>query len=195
MLLSHVIEQASGMSFNKFMTDSIFTPAGLTDTYFFVPEKDRPNQAHAYAAPESFPEEGEFKTQDGRWEEYDYGEAAFFPTQADRGLFTTARDFIKWQNAFYGGEILHPDTVAKIVEWHVDTKIPHIGYGHGAFVERNPNYPPKTFHMSYNGGFSVYEAAFPAEHVYYFVLSNRPDWDRLAVGTKMDAILRKAGWI
>lgn len=49
--------------------------------------------------------------------------------------------------------------------------------------------------MSSNGGFSVFESVIPEARIFYFVLSNRPDWSRLATGHKIDAVLRSKDWI
>ncbi len=186
MLLSYVISQAAGMPFDQYMTDSIFSAAGLRNTAFFDPDTEFPNEAHGYA-----PVEG----QPGKWAEYDYGEAEFFPTRADRGLYTTAADFIKWQKAFYGGKLISPENVARTIAWQTGTRLPNIGYGYGIFVENKPEMPYKAFHMSSNGGFSVFESVIPEARIFYFVLSNRPDWSRLATGHKIDAVLRSKDWI
>lgn len=186
MLLSYVISQCAGMPFEKYMSEHIFAPAGLTHTAFFDPDTEFPNEAHGYAPTEGTP---------AAWEEYDYGEARFFPTRADRGLYTTAADFIKWQKAFYGGKIISPALVAESICRHTDTQLPHIGYGYGIFVESRPSMPFKAFHMSSNGGFSVYESYIPDANIFYFIFSNRPDWSRLATGHRIDAVLRSKGWI
>ena len=36
-LIANVVEQLTGEDFYKYMTDSIFTPAGMTHTYYFDP--------------------------------------------------------------------------------------------------------------------------------------------------------------
>ena len=107
MLLSTVIEKASGMPFEKYMTDSIFAPAGLTETRFFEPDSIITNEANGYGPADGLSEEDQFVNSDGKWEEYDYGEAAFFPTRADRGIYTTARDYFKWLQAIYSGKIIN----------------------------------------------------------------------------------------
>lgn len=195
MLLSTVIEQASGMPFEKYMADSIFAPAGLTETCFFDPDRPIVNKAHGYAPADGMSEEGQFVSDDGKWEEYDYGEAAFFPTRADRGIYTTARDYFKWIKALYGGRVIDMPSVAAQYNWQIATKLPNIGYGLGVFLESAPGMPYKAFHMSYNGGFSIYQCYYPEQKIFVFVLSNRPDWDRLETGNRISSILMRAGWL
>ncbi len=195
MLLSTVIEKASGMPFEKYMTDSIFAPAGLTETRFFEPDSIIPNEAHGYGPADGLSEEDQFVSSDGKWEEYDYGEAAFFPTRADRGIYTTARDYFKWLQAIYSGKIINFDSISERYDWQVSIKLPNIGYGLGVFLQSKPDYPYKAFHMSYNGGFSIYQCYFPDQNIFMFVFSNRPDWDRLEIGKNIDKIFRQAEWI
>ena len=85
--------------------------------------------------------------------------------------------------------------MASAIAWQTGTRLPHIGYGYGIFVENRPEMPYKAFHMSSNGGFSVFESVIPEAGIFYFVLSNRPDWSRLATGHKIDAVLRSKDWI
>lgn len=195
MLLSTVIEKASGMPFEKYMTDSIFAPAGLKETCFFDPDNTIPNKAQGYAPADGMSEEDQFVSADGKWEEYDYGEAAFFPTRADRGIYTTARDYFKWIKALNSGRIIDIPSVAALYNWQIATKLPNIGYGLGVFLEAAPGMPYKAFHMSYNGGFSIYQCYFPDSKIFVFVFSNRPDWDRLAVGSKITDILMRTDWL
>lgn len=195
MLLSTVISKASGMKFEEYMTDSIFTPAGLTETRFFNPDTYIPNEAHGYAPADGLSDEDQFVSSDGKWEEFDYGEAAFFPTRADRGIYTTARDYFKWLQALYGGSIIDNASIAERYNWHVSTQLPNIGYGLGVFLESAPDLPFKAFHTSYNGGFSIYQSYFADRKIFVFVFSNRPDWDRYATGKKIDEILLRLGWI
>ena len=75
------------------------------------------------------------------------------------------------------------------------TQMPDVGYGLGMFVEDREGFPYKCFHMSNNGGFSIYQCYYPDHDLFMFVFSNRPDWDRLEIGHKIDDIFRRIGWI
>ncbi len=48
-LLGRVIEVASGMPFDTFLQERIFTPAGMTSTYFTVPKSEIPRLTGNYA--------------------------------------------------------------------------------------------------------------------------------------------------
>ena len=47
-----------------------------------------------------------WRSPDGKWEECDYGEAFFFPTKTDGGIYTSALDFLKWKKALYSGKVI-----------------------------------------------------------------------------------------
>lgn len=195
MLLSTVIEKASGMPFEEYMRDSIFTPAGMNHTFFFDPEKLIPNEVHAYAPTDGNPttDDGVFVSSDGKWEEYDYGEAAFFPTMADRGIYTTPRDMFRWLSYYFGGNIIPRQQFKDVLKWHVGTKVPDVGYGLGMFINARPAAnEPCGFSMGYNGGFSVFVSYYPSSQTHFFILGNRPDWNRLNVGRSADKIIRTA---
>ena len=55
--------------------------------------------------------------------------------------------------------------------------------------------PYKVFHNRNNGGFSIFEAVFPSQHLYYLIFSNRSDWDRYHTAKAMDSILMSHKWL
>ena len=55
--------------------------------------------------------------------------------------------------------------------------------------------PLKVFHSRNNGGFSIFEAVFPRQHLYYLIFANRADWDRLATAEKIDSIFMAHKWL
>lgn len=194
MLLSTVIEKASGIPFETYMRDSIFTPAGMNHTFFFDPEKPIPNEVHAYAPTDGDePDNGVFVSSDGKWEEYDYGEAAFFPTMADRGIYTTPRDMFRWFSNYFGGKVIPEDMLKEVFTWQVNTKVSDVGYGLGLFLSAKPAANERFgFSMGYNGGFSSFGGYYPESGTTFFILANRPDWNRLNVGRAVDKIIRNA---
>ena len=195
MLLARVISKSSGMRYTTYMTDSIFAPAGLTETFLFDPDSTIDNEAHGYAPYDASDDSDRFVSEDKKWEEYDFGEAPFFPTRADRGIYTTARDYFKWIKAFTGGKIISKDALAQIMTPQVYTKLPSISYGLGTFVHSKGDKIVKMFHLNYNGGFSVYQCYYPDDDVFLFIFSNRPDWDRFEMGRTVETILRKNGFV
>ena len=188
-LVSRIVEDAGREHFVPWMEKNIFAPAGLEHTVYFAPSKDQSKFAHAYT-----PAEGEniyhyWRSDDGRWEECDYGEADFFPTKADGGVYTTALDFLKWTKALFGGKVIGDSALAKAITPVVATDIPDTSYGLGFFIERRQGKPRKIFHTGDNGGFLTVEAYFPEADVFYLIFANRPDWPRERTYEQVDSIL------
>ena len=195
LILSQLVERVSGRKFEDWMQSEIFEPAGLTETQYYKPESPSPRLAHGYIALQGEAPKGVFVSADGKWQEYDYGEAPFFLSRADNGIFTTPREYIKWLRAFYNGKIISKASAKKTYTDLVATNIPDIDYGYGTYVRNIPTKPYKVFHSTSNGGFSVFEAIFPRQNVYYTIFANRTGWDRFGTTEKVDSILRRHGWL
>jgi CubicO group peptidase (beta-lactamase class C family) len=108
-VLGRLVEVASGLPLDRFLDDHIFTPLGMADTGFLVPEADRDRVATIYRA-----RPGAEPTLEPLPREF--GSGTFFAGGA--GLFSTARDYARFaQMLLNGGEldgarILRPETVA-----------------------------------------------------------------------------------
>ena len=187
-LVLPIVERVSGREFTAWMRENIFAPAGMSNTVYLEPDVPMNNYAHGY-----IPTEGDdstaFRNRDGRWEESDYGEASFFPTKADGGLYTTSRDFLRWQRALYAGRIISKESLTDATAPIIPTDEADTYYGLGLFSYRHEGFPLKIFHTGDNGGFYTYAAYFPESEVSVIVFANRPDWDRPATIAAGDSIL------
>lgn len=189
-----IIESVTGMEFCAWMDSAIFKPAGMMNTVYLRPEKEQPQLAHAYKKAEGPNRYNYYRSDDDVWEEYDYGEADFFPTKADGGLYTSAREFLAWERALFGRRIVGEESLKQAFHSYIDTDIPNTGYGLGFFIEKLPD-GKKIYHTGDNGGYLTVEAYFPKEDLFYLVFANRPDWDREGTVAKVDSILLKHGWL
>lgn len=194
LLLGCIIEQVSGMPLEDYININFIEPFGLVKTCFFDSEKNHDIMAHGYVPAEKNDQDAKL-SRDGRWAEFDYGESPFFGTHPDHGILTTGKEYARWQKALYSGEVVPLEDLRNIYNELTTTRVDYVSYGYATFVSLRDGYPVKPFRISYNGGFSVAEGVFPEQHIYYVILSNRPDWKRLAVSEKVDDILRSKGWI
>ena len=204
-LLGRLIERISGQAYPDYMQDHVFGPAGMTRTCCFDPTRPMPETAHAYEYPREdsgSEESGGWRTP-GRheWHEYDYGEETFFATRPDGGIYSTPRDFVRWEMALrkcVGGggdailpqglleEAFTPHTKVSGSPWSDYQNRPGTWYGYGWFIE-----PDKgcIYHTGDNGGFKILAARYPSSQTLLLVFSARPDWDRYAVKTRMEKML------
>lgn len=188
-LVATIIENVTGENFEAWMHDNIFAPAGMHDTFYFNPATSRANMAHGYRLTAGSPRAGAQMSVDGKWSEFDYGEAEFFLTRADRGVYSSARDMRRWSEALYQGRIISNASLDAMVKPLIQTNIPHVWFGLGMALNTTPERPLKSYHMNSNGGFNAVEATWPRAQLHYFILSNRNDWNIREVVAELDSIL------
>lgn len=193
-LLATIIEQVTDTAFEKWMQANIIRPAGLRETRYVSATLTHPRMAHAYRPAKDAAKPGVFRSPDGRWDEFDYGEAEFFLCRADNGVYTTPREFALWVKRLQNGEIVPEMTVRDLNTTIISTGIPGVGYAMGIFTQTRDAKPYKVFHSSQNGGFGVYEAYYPEHDVFYLILANRNDWNRMAVSERVDSVLASKHW-
>ena len=124
-----IIQRVTGQSFEQYMKENIFTPAGMDQTVYFSPDKNIPNMSHAYIPVEEkesasntdsdrTPEaQAAAKKQQesapviGNWKEYDYGQETFFATKADGGIYTSTHQFVQWEKALRNAVVASAESI------------------------------------------------------------------------------------
>lgn len=203
-LLGRLVERISGQAFTDYMQEHVFDPAGMGQTAYIGLEEGQ-QAAHAY--------EYERETGDGEesagsrtdapeWYEYDYGEETFFGTRPDGGIYTTVRDFVKWEKALRDclddkpgallparllREAFTPQTLVSGSPWSDYQNRPGTWYGYGWFIE-----PEKhcIYHTGDNGGFKILAARYPDRDALVLVFAARADWDRYALKTRLEELTK-----
>lgn len=206
-VLECVVMKVSGMSFDDYQQKYVFKPAGLKHTTYFEPSKRIRNMAHGYQLSGGGGEQ-DFAGKEayvGRpietgspWVECDYGEETFFATKADGGIYSSAREMLKWMNSLERGAVISleslkaaysPHTKVSGSPWSSYQNRPNTWYGYGFFIDRTPGMPEKVYHTGDNGGFQNYAASFPECGVKVILFSNRNDFDRWSLVKEIDQIL------
>lgn len=185
-LMYTIIEKASGLPFDQFMKEKIFTPAGMLESTYFEADKIIPRMAHGYL----------YDSLTKKYNEFDYGEESFFATKADGGLYTSVEEFVKWEKALRDNKLISEasKTMAHTPKVKIDD-IPYTSYGYGWFIEEKPGFPVKVYHTGDNGGFQIYAGRYPEKKFMYLFFSNRNDRDREQTASKLDKIFQNAGWL
>lgn len=128
-VLAAIVEQVSGQSFKEFLHANILGPLGMTDTYFFVPERKQSRLAAHYGRDSA----GTLFVRRARGHESP--ETAFYA--GGGSLRSTVLDYYRFVLMLHnGGEldehrILRPETVRTMMSNQVGTKYPVAGYGWG----------------------------------------------------------------
>lgn len=187
-LVAPLIECVTGQKFERWMQENIFEPAGMTEVFYASCDYPLKRLAHAYRKAEGDAPSMAYRSKDGKWDEYDMGEAPYFLTRADRGIYSTARDFMKWNSALYSGKIISDSSLTMMNTPYVPTDIPMVSFGLGTALRIEPGYPMKSYHMNFNGGYSIAEGTWPEKQLHYVVFANRADWDTREITAAFDSI-------
>ena len=164
-LLALMIEKLSGLSYNDYMVQNIFKPAGMNNTIVWNENAAISNQVTGYSydsSTSSFIKSGA-------------DEHMFFSTEGDGGIYTSAYDYEQWFMALQNGKLCSKDLInkARSIQHLIDTA--HTtGYGYGWFVDEHQPVK-KVYHSGDNGGFKTYSFTIPSENFMIVIFSNRDD--------------------
>lgn len=186
-LLARVVERLSGEEFTRYMQRHVFDKLGMNSTYYFDPTTSHHHTAHGYEP-----------TTEGTWMEYDYGEETFFGTRPDGGIYSTARDMLRWERGLSDGQVIAPAALREAYTPQIEVSgspwcdyqnRPDTYYGLGWFVDTSNPIATKVYHTGDNGGFQAYVAKYPDEDISIIVLENRHDRDRWEMAKAIDKII------
>jgi len=100
LVLGYVVEQVAGTSYEKFVTDNIFTPLGMKDSGYDSNSAVIPHRAAGYAPSPRGPVN-----------------AGFIHMSIPHGagaLYSTTEDLLRWEQGLFGGKLLTPASLAKM---------------------------------------------------------------------------------
>ena len=184
-LIYQIVERATGIPFETYMHENVFGKAGMQNCRYYEPDRVIYHMAHGYE-----------RNEEGRWQEYDYGEESFFATKADGALYCSIDDFVKWERALRDNRVW--TAASKRLAYTPWIQIPQdanygyqpdTGYGYGFFVQDLPEHPTRVYHLGDNGGFTIYAGKIPERDLIFLFFSTRPDIDRLGMVNRVYDIL------
>lgn len=133
LLLASIIEKATGQKYADFMQQTFFKPLRMINTFVYDPAstpRRHQTQSHKY---------------NGQAEPDTY----FDGVMGDKGIYSTARDMLKWDQALYSGQLLDSATLkaAYTPYSHEKPGIRNYGLGWRLMV-----YPDSTKNIVYHNG-------------------------------------------
>jgi CubicO group peptidase (beta-lactamase class C family) len=189
-LVYQIIPRVTGIDFDSYMKQHIFDVAGMTNSIYFEAGRAIPNMAHGYT----------FDKDKNAYVECDYGETNFFASKADGGLYTSIRDFAKWEKALRENKIISEamkkEACSPKIKISEDAEYGYnknTAYGYGWFIQQTSNEPECIYHLGDNGGFTIYAGKIPEKNIVLLIFSNRDDIDRIATADKIYAMMKEEG--
>ena len=99
--LALIIEQVSGMKWQKFVKENIFRPSGMMTSTITDGQHPETGVAHGYARV------------NGLWQEDDYGEEPTFAAAGNGGVWSSAEELAKYNRALRNAAFLKSETIAQ----------------------------------------------------------------------------------
>jgi CubicO group peptidase (beta-lactamase class C family) len=191
--LALIIEKVTGQQWQKFISDSIFAPAGMLTSKITDGPFPQEGVAHAYSL------------SNGEYEEDDYGEYPTFAAAGNGGVWSSVRELAAYeraieQNRFLGEKltddsrrIFHPETWA-------DSITPFIGYswfiGEERFLDEENSFGVRfIYHLGDQGGFRAFYIVIPDKDILYVGLFNRPPEDLDKIIKNGISLFSKNNWL
>lgn len=161
-LLGYVIEVVSGVSYEQYIQDNIFGPAGMNESYYGDNSKVIANRANSYAVENRIYKNGDYRSMT-------------LPYAAG-ALLSTVEDMFKWHQSLTTYKLLGRDLLKRSGTAYKLSDGTGGDFGYGWFV----NYvqvkgSPTLTHSGGISGFNSLIMYLPDEDVFVVVLSNFQD--------------------
>jgi len=160
-LLGAIIEQLTGGSYEQFVRERLFLPAGMHDTGYILAGWDPARVAKGYDGDTLWGTIlGRPIAEDG----------PYWALRANGGIHSTARDMFRWAEALRGGRVLSPTSLEQLWSPFVDEGVGSF-YGYGWSIQDRGGMKVVT----HNGGNGIYFADFailPEAQLVVFVQTN-----------------------
>jgi CubicO group peptidase (beta-lactamase class C family) len=151
-LLAAIVETVSGQSYEMFLRERLFRPAGMTSTGYFFTEQIAERMARGY-------EDGE------NWgigaEKAAATSGDFWNLIGNGGVHSTVGDLYKWMTALEQGKVLTKEARQKLFQPHVVVYANYrnsnstLYYAYGWYVWKQPSGKTLIFHLGGNGVFNA----------------------------------------
>jgi len=163
-LLGIVIEIVSGQSYETYLNENLFKPAGMENTGYLLPQWEKAKLAHGYRGDKDWG-----TLLDHPWLDSGPG----WHLRGNGGILSTVGDMYKWHIALEGDKVLGPEEKKLLYFPHVkegEDAESFYGYGWAIFTTRR-----NTKLVAHNGGNPYFSADFLRyvdEDVVVIVLAN-----------------------
>jgi CubicO group peptidase (beta-lactamase class C family) len=184
-LLAIIIEKVSGETYETYLNNNLFQPAGMTTTGYLIPKWNGQLIATGYK-------------NDIRWgkpnEKWTSGNISWH-LKGNGGILSTVEDMYKWHQGLLTDDILSAEAKEKFYKPHVrEGEGANSFYAYGWAIFPTPR---ETELVAHNGGNGIFFADFLRyfeEKVTIIVLCNRSTRYAERVATEIGGIILKEGY-
>jgi len=166
-VLGYLIEIVSGLSYEAFLQENIFTPLHMADSGYDHNQGDLPVGYNNFGAPAAYIDMS-------------------IPYAAG-GLFSTVADLYQWDQALYTEKLLSQELLSWMWTPHVN-ETSTVQYGYGWEISFQ-NGHQKIYHAGGVNGFTAYIVRYPAEKITVIILSNHENTNTFSLGDQLAGVL------
>lgn len=166
-LLAAVIEQVTGQSYEAYLREQLWLPAGMKHTGYLLPKWDPNAVAHGY----------ERKTDwgtplDKNWAK----DGPYWNLRGNGGVLSTVWDLYRWHQALLGDEVLTKKAKEKMFSRKVEVETDaDVWYGYGWVLSDSSRGTKVISHNGSNGVFYSEFIRYVDEDIVYISASNRSE--------------------
>lgn len=165
-ILGRIIEIASGQSYETFLNEYLFTPAGMTQTGYLLPKWNSEQIAWSYNRGILESESPIFK--------YQKDNDITWHLKANGGINASQNDMILWYKALKSNTILSKESIKKLATSHIHFTNGNYeyGYGYGWTVRTLEGNLKRLTHNGSNGAYSHSLIWFPEKDIFISYATN-----------------------
>lgn len=157
-ILASIVEKVSGQSFADYVEQNIFKPLGMDNSWVHNPrgKAEHKNKTVGHKA-------------SGYFEDDTYADDVV----GDKGIYSTVEDMLKWDQSFYGEQLLKKETKELAFTGYSNEHKGKRNYGYGWRLTDDGKNPKIIYH---NGWWHGYNSLFfrrPADQTTIIVLGNK----------------------
>ncbi|WP_214736447.1 serine hydrolase [Exiguobacterium sp. s162] len=162
-LLGLIVEEVTGQSFTDYVEQSIFQPAGMTDSGYFSLDALPSKTALGY-----------IDHPDGTWRTNQY--AIPIKGGADGGAYVTVQDMTRFWKALFSHQLLDAASTSLLLTPHVTINDRGGSYGYGLWIQHHASGDVYKYHvMGYDPGVSFHSGYYPEIDTISVICSNQSD--------------------
>lgn len=169
-ILAVILSKLSGMSFEKYIKENIFTSAGMKNS--FLNSEKISKRVYGFS-----------RSDKSGWFLNDQNKTSV--TQGDGGIYSSAKDLIKWNQSLYEkGKIISDESLNIMTAPQIKNKKDNNYYGFGLYIDSFNNIK-YYYHPGGSVGFEHILFYVPEKKLSIVLLSNLGDIDMTVYGKKI----------
>lgn len=166
-ILGILIEKLSGVSYDTFLHDQLFKPAGMENTGYLIPQFKPEQLAVGYRNGQRWG-----TARDHAW----LPDGPGWHLRANGGILSTVGDMHKWVMALLGDKVLSAAAKEKLFAPHQrECEDCPTFYGYGWVVDKTPSDETLIWHNGGNGVYNAYTGFIPSTGLTIVISSNSND--------------------